>query len=171
MERLPPLLRVYVGCAAALYGDYRHADLVKIHIGSGKLSLMRYDDFEGSPLPRMVERVKIKLREQDIEYFAYGEDYEPPYLFRKSRFVNEEFPSFPEQLAFEEALEGLGLFDLSGYGPPPRVFAETLARARWEIDGFELKRARTVPDLDAPCGRFLTYSTGCMSTATICRST
>jgi hypothetical protein len=157
VDRLPPLLRVYVGCAAVLYGDYRHADLVKIHIGSGKLSLMRYDAFESSPLPRMVERVKIKLRELDIDFFAYGAEYEPPFLYRKSRFVNEEFPNYPEQLAFEEALEALGLFDLSGYGPPPRVLAETLARHRWEIDGFELKRARSIPDLDAPCGRFLTY--------------
>ncbi len=70
VEKLPALLLVYVGCAAVLVGDYRHADLVKIHIGSGKLSLMRYDDFAGKALPCMVERVKIKLREQDIDYFA-----------------------------------------------------------------------------------------------------
>ncbi|MEA3274478.1 MAG: hypothetical protein U9Q81_04130 [Pseudomonadota bacterium] len=70
IEQLPPLLRVYVGCAAVLYGDYRNADLVKIHVGSGKVSLMRYDDFEGQALPRMIERVKIKLREQDIDYFG-----------------------------------------------------------------------------------------------------
>lgn len=53
VERLPPLLRVYVGAAAAAYGDYRHADLIKIHIGSGKLTLVRFDDFDGRPLPRM----------------------------------------------------------------------------------------------------------------------
>ncbi|MBL8267536.1 DNA phosphorothioation-associated putative methyltransferase, partial [Steroidobacter sp.] len=29
VERLPPLLRVYVGCASVLYGDYRNADLIK----------------------------------------------------------------------------------------------------------------------------------------------
>jgi DNA phosphorothioation-associated putative methyltransferase len=69
VDQLPALLRIYVGCAAVLYGDYRNADLIKIHIRSGKVSLMRYDDFEGNPLPRMVERVKIKLREQDIDYF------------------------------------------------------------------------------------------------------
>ena len=108
VEQLPPLLRIYVGCAAVLYGDYRNADLVKIHIGSGKVSLMRYDDFEGQPLPRMIERVKIKLREQDIDYFAYGERYEPPFLYRKSRYINEEFPNYPEQVAFEEALERSG---------------------------------------------------------------
>ncbi len=87
--------------------------MVKIHVGSGKLSLMRCDDFAGRALPRMVDRVKIKLREQDIDWFAYGDGtaYPPPYLFRKSRYVNEEFPGYAEQLAFEEALDALGLFD------------------------------------------------------------
>jgi hypothetical protein len=83
-----------------------------------------YDDFECRVLPRMVERVKIKLREQDVDYFAYGEgtDYAPPYLYRKSRYINEEFPRYSEQVAFEEALDVLGLFDLSGYGPDPDAF-------------------------------------------------
>jgi hypothetical protein len=157
VEQLPPLLRVYIGCAAVLYGDFRNADLVKIHVGSGKVSLMRYDDFEGQALPRMVERVKIKLREQDIDYFAYGDDYEPPFLYRKSRFINEEFPNYPEQVAFEEALEGLGLFDFAGYGPRPDGLVETLAKRRLVIDGFELARAASIPDLDDPCGKYHTF--------------
>jgi DNA phosphorothioation-associated putative methyltransferase len=157
VEQLPPLLRLYVGCAAVLYGDYRNADLVKIHIASGKVSLMRYDDFEGQPLPRLIERVKIKLRDLDIDYFAYGEEYAPPFLFHKSRFINEEFPDYPEQVAFEQALDDLGLFDLSGYGPPPDAFLDSLARHRWSIDGFALVRSRTPPGLDDPCGRFLTF--------------
>lgn len=157
VEQLPPLLRIYVGCAAVLYGDIRHADLIKIHIRSGKVSLMRFDDFEGKPLPRMIERVKIKLREQDIDYFAYGEEYEPPLLYRKSRFINEEYPRYPEQVAFEEALEKLGLFDFAGYGPSPGVFLEALARNRWDIQGFDLVRAKIIPDLDAPCGKYLSF--------------
>jgi DNA phosphorothioation-associated putative methyltransferase len=157
VERLPPVLRLYVGCAAVLYGDYHQADLVKIHIASGKVSLMRYDDFEGQALPRLVERVKIRLRDLDIDYFAYGEVYEPPFLYRKSRYINEEFERYPEQLAFDQALDDLQLFDLSGYGPPPALFQETLAQRRWTLDGFELVRPRTPPALDDPCGRFLTF--------------
>ena len=153
----PALLRVYVGCAAVLYGDYRNADLVKIHIGSGKVSLMRYDDFEGKPLPRMVERVKIKLREQDIDYFAYGDEYEPPFLYRKSRYINEEFPNYPEQVAFEEALDGSGfvrfLWLRSKAG---RVSGDT-GEEPLEVEGFELVRSTTIPDLDEPCGQYLTF--------------
>jgi DNA phosphorothioation-associated putative methyltransferase len=157
VEQLPPLLQIYVGCAAVLYGDYRYADLVKIHIGSGKVSLMRYDDFAGKPLPRLIERVKIKLREQDIDYFAYGDHYEPPFLFHKSRYINEEFPHYPEQMAFEEALDRLGLFDFSGYGPEPGAFLATLSRHRWTVAGFDLVRSNTSPNLDDPCGQYLTF--------------
>jgi hypothetical protein len=157
VEQLPPLLRIYLGCASVLYGDYRNADLVKVHIRSGKVSLMRFEAFEGNALPRMTERVKIKLREQEIDYFAYGEEYEPPFLYHKSRYINEEFPNYPEQIAFEESMEELGLFDLSGYGPSPSEFLETLVKNRWAVDGFDLVRARTTPDLDDPCGQYLTF--------------
>ena len=157
VDQLPALLRIYVGCASVLYGDHRNADLIKIHIRSGKVSLMRYDDFEGSPLPRMVERVKIKLREQDIDYFAYGERFEPPFLYRKSRYINEEFPNYPEQVAFEQSLDDLGWFDLSGYGPPPQEFIGRLTSGRVAISGFRLTRSRRIPELDERCGQYLSF--------------
>lgn len=157
VERLPPLLRVYVGCAAALYGDYRSADLIKIHIRSGKLTLMRYDDFEGQPLPRMIERVKILLRRQDFEYYSYGEEYEPPFLYFKSRYINEEFPHYPDQVAFDEALTQFPSLDLSAYGPRPGDLFDCLKRHRWTIDGYSLVRARAIPGLDDPCGRYFKF--------------
>jgi hypothetical protein len=146
-----------VGCAVVLYGDYRNADLVKIHVRSGKVSLMRYDDFEGKVLPRMTERTKIKLREQEIDYFAYGEEFEPPFLYQKSRYINEEFPNYPEQVAFEEVLESLGLFDFSGYGPTQTEFQERLTRHRWVVNKSGLVRSSMVPDLDSRCGQYLNF--------------
>lgn len=81
VDRLPPILRVYVGCASILYGDYRAADIVKIHIRSGKVTFQKYDDFDKLPLPRMIERTKIKLREQDVEFYLYNtEEYPPPFF-------------------------------------------------------------------------------------------
>ena len=157
VEQLPPILRVYIGCASILYGDYRSADLVKIHIRSGKLSLMRFDDFDGQPIPRMVERVKISLKEQDIDYFLYGEEFEPPFLYKKSRFINEEQKHFSEQLAFDEKLEHIEIIDLAGYGPKPDVFRRALEMNRWEIDGFSLQRSSKIPELDARCGKYFCF--------------
>jgi hypothetical protein len=155
--QLPAVLRAYVGCGTRLYGDVGSADLIKIHIRSGKLTLMSFDDFAGAPLPRLMQRVKINLRRQDLDIFEYGEAYEPPYLYRKSRFLNEESPNYAEQLAFDEALEALGLLNPAGYGPEPAEFDARLEAARWAADGFQLVRSRTIPDLDTPCGRHFTY--------------
>jgi DNA phosphorothioation-associated putative methyltransferase len=54
LDSLPPILRVYVGCAAARYGDLEEADVIKLHKTSGKVTLLIYDDFEGKPLPELV---------------------------------------------------------------------------------------------------------------------
>ena len=154
---LPALLRAYSVCGLKLHGDAGSADLLKIHIHSGKLTLMSFDDFAGKPLPRLLRRIKLKLREQSLDLFEYGDEHTPPYLYRKSRYLNEEFPSYAEQLAFDEALEALGLFDLGGYGPKPETFDTGLANARWAIRDFQLVRSNAIPELDAPCGRFLRY--------------
>lgn len=157
VEQLPPILRIYIGCGAALYGDITSADLVKIHIRSGKLTLMRFDDFLGKPLPKMIHRVKILFHQQDFQLFEYGDEFEPPYLYLKSRFMNEEMDGYSEQASFDNQLEGLNLFDFSEYGPNPEEFETKLKLARWEIDGMRLIRSRITPDLDAPCGRYFTY--------------
>jgi DNA phosphorothioation-associated putative methyltransferase len=78
IAQLPAVLRAYVGCGLRLYGDPGDCDLIKIHIRSGKLTLMRFDDFLGKPLPRLLQRVKLKLRAQDFDLFYYGDEYAPP---------------------------------------------------------------------------------------------
>lgn len=100
----------------------------------------------------MRQRVKIKLRDRDLDLdlFEYGEIYEPLYLYRKSRYINEEFPNYAVQLVFEETLESLNLFDLSAYGPKPDEFDTRLAEARRAIDEFRLGRSQTIPDVDPP---------------------
>jgi DNA phosphorothioation-associated putative methyltransferase len=157
VERLPSILRAYVGCGTVLYGDVSSADVVKIHISSGKLTLTKFDDFLGKPVPRMLQRVKINLRKQTFDVFEYGDLYETSYLYRKSRFINEEFSNYAEQLRFEEELNKLNIFDFGGYGPQSSEFDSLLSAMRYEIDGFQLVRSRAIPDRDSRCGRYLTY--------------
>jgi hypothetical protein len=105
----------------------------------------------------MLQRVKINLRKQGLEIFDYIQPYEPPYLYRKSRYINEESPFFSEQVAVEEALEALGFLDFEGYGPTADTFDRMLRARRFEIEGYQLHRVQTIPDIDEPCGQYLTY--------------
>jgi DNA phosphorothioation-associated putative methyltransferase len=155
---LPAILRIYIGCAALLVGELADFDLVKIHIRSGKLSLLRYADFMTNPVPRLTRRVKVKLRELDLDIFEYGGvDNPSPLLFRKSRFINEECPCYVDQLAFEEQVAGIGLDTLIHKELNAERFGVALAERRWRIDGFKLARSAGLPDLDTPCGKYFTY--------------
>ena len=83
---LPPELRIYIGCATQLYGDLDNFHLVKAHMTSGKVSLMRYDDWN-KDTPLLVERIKIKMRDQDVDFFDYGGKFTPPPLENKKLFI------------------------------------------------------------------------------------
>lgn len=82
IERLPTLLRLYVECAEKLYGSIgsMSADLIKIHMQSSKFTLLRYDDFVDSLLPRLVERIKIYMAITIVEHFDYQDPDSRPCL-------------------------------------------------------------------------------------------
>lgn len=82
---IPPELRVYIGCATQLYGDTEDIHLIKAHIRSGKVSLMRYEKWE-SETPMLIERIKIKLRELDVDFFDYVGEFKPMPLLGKDKY-------------------------------------------------------------------------------------
>jgi DNA phosphorothioation-associated putative methyltransferase len=83
---LPATLRIYIGCATQLYGDIEQFQLIKTHIRSGKVSLLKFAKWNDEK-PLLIERVKIKLRELDIDFYEYGEQYEPPPLRNKEIYT------------------------------------------------------------------------------------
>ena len=82
----PVELRVYIGCATQIYGDLDSISLIKAHILSGKVSLMGYDDWN-KDTPLLIERIKIKLRDQEIDFFDYVGNFVPPPLSNKHDFL------------------------------------------------------------------------------------
>ena len=86
---LPTELRIYVGCATQLYGDLEGIQLIKTHMTSGKVSLMSYKDWEGDT-PYLIERIKIKMRDQDIDFFDYVGEFQPQPLLNKAIYFRDE---------------------------------------------------------------------------------
>ena len=89
IDALPLLLRVYVGAALQLYGDIEDIQLVKLHITSGKVTLLGYENFDKEEFPKLKERVKIKMAEQDIDFFDYIHSSEQPRLTDRSSYVGD----------------------------------------------------------------------------------
>lgn len=136
MDQLPPVLRCYIGCAGVLYGDTSNTDLIKIHMGSGKLTLQIYDDFSKS-LPILTQRIKIDMRQQSVRVFDYDKE-DTQILYMKSLYIPKDFEGFDAQSKFDRSLQKLELFDFSDYGPRADFFEATLQEHGLFISGFEL---------------------------------
>ncbi|OBU13852.1 hypothetical protein AYY19_07105 [Photobacterium aquimaris] len=113
IDELPVLLRVYVGAALQMYGELENdIDLIKIHIRSGKLTLTAYDDFDKS-VPFLVERIKIKMAEQDIDFFDYIDENRRPPLLNKHLFIAQNNTIFTQQMSFDKRLSKLLEIDMN----------------------------------------------------------
>ena len=158
VDRLPALLRAYVACGLMLWDATSQVQLVKIHIRSGKLTLMEFDDFDTSPIPLLRRRIKVNVRKLDYDLFEYGTAaYPKPLLYRKSRYLHEDYPGYAEQLAFDEALASTGILGDSEFGPESAALAQQLELRRLEISGMRLVPSGTIPELDQACGSNFTY--------------
>lgn len=110
IDELPLLLRVYVGAALQMYGELDdNIDLIKIHIRSGKLTLTAYDDFNKS-VPFLVERIKIKMAEQDIDFFDYIDESRRPPLLNKHLYLSQHNKVYKKQLSFDKRLGKLSRY-------------------------------------------------------------
>ncbi|WP_408901212.1 DNA phosphorothioation-associated putative methyltransferase [Photobacterium piscicola] len=107
IDELPLLLRVYVGAALQMYGELDdNIDLIKIHIRSGKLTLTAYDDFDKS-VPFLAERIKIKMAEQDIDFFDYVDESRRPPLLNKHLYLSQHNKVYKKQFSFDKRLRKL----------------------------------------------------------------
>lgn len=158
VERLPAVLRAYVACGSILWNSISEVQLVKIHIASGKLTLMEFDGFDETPIPLLRRRIKVQVRRLAYDVFEYGSAaYPQPALYRKSRYLNEDYPGYAEQHAFDEAVDREGLLPEVGQGPPPHSLPDVLEASRVMIDGMRLVPSTSIPDLDSRCGANFTY--------------
>jgi len=152
VERLPVILRAYVACGLILYDAVSDVQLVKIHIDSGKLTLLQYDDFDHSPLPFLSKRIKVNIKKQVDDVFEYGsEKYPKQMLAWKSRYINEDTPGFAEQQLLDEQLESMGILPDPEHGHFPVEILNTLKLMRQQLDGQKLVRRDDFPDIDQKC--------------------
>lgn len=107
LEQIPLVLRTYVAAALQMYGEIEEQiDLVKIHTTSGKLTLTAYDDYAQS-VPFLVERIKIKMADQEIDFFDYVNESKRPPLLNKHLYMSTADINYQKQKSFDQRLAKL----------------------------------------------------------------
>ena len=131
LDELPVILRVYVECAARLYGNPREADLIKLHLHSRKLTFHYYRDFDTAPLPELLTRIKIDLKRLFVSVIDHTSGPEHQLLFFKERFLAKDHPDCKKMDRFSAKLRKLGLREETiGYGPSKEKW-ETWKSENW----------------------------------------
>jgi DNA phosphorothioation-associated putative methyltransferase len=124
LTRLPPILRLFVGCATQLYGDIGEADIIKLHRRSGKITFLTYDDFFGKRLPELKLRIKVDLRNLFVSVFDHSGQGQ--LLFYKERYLPPEHEEQDELNSYAKKLEKIGIEGRFGFGPNRQQFLELL---------------------------------------------
>ena len=153
IERLPVVLRAYISCGLLLWDNISSIQLIKIHIFSGKLTLLNYEDFDTHPIPLLTKRIKVNIRKLDYDVFDYqGPQHPPSPLLFKSRYLHEDMPGYAEQAAFDESLESTQVLDKFEFHPTREQIEAALEEIRFEIVEGRLVRSTKIPHLDQLCG-------------------
>ena len=111
LDHLPPLLRVYEGCARVLIGAVEGANVVKIHRDKPGVSYLSYPEFEIDPHPGLSASLLVNLQTLRVKYREYTDSANPPVLHRKETFLPAEHPLREKFARLTQHEERLGLYE------------------------------------------------------------
>jgi hypothetical protein len=152
------VLRAYVTCGLILWDNISDFQQIKIHVHSGKLTLLQYANYDTQAIPLLIKRIKINIPKLDYDVFEYEPpSFPPPPLLFKSRYMHEDLVGFAEQIEFDEKLEATGILDTFINIPSLEQIQNALSLKRLEISGVTLQKNTSLPSLDQQCGQNFTF--------------
>ncbi|HZU97843.1 MAG TPA: DNA phosphorothioation-associated putative methyltransferase [Planctomycetota bacterium] len=142
VSRLPPVLRIYEGCARSYVGRVDRANIVKLHRDQPRVSYLSYPAFETEAHPELASSLSVHLQSFALDQRSYQDQAGRPILHRKEDFVTDDHPLRErfERLTRQEERRGL-------YDEPARIgtssaWTELLAQHDLMIRGHRLLRAK-----------------------------
>ena len=143
LDILPPLLRLYEGCARRYIGRVDGANLVKLYTGEPKVSYLSYPDFDSDPHPALAEGMTVHLQTFRVREREYRGSRNPPILHRKETFVAPDHPLHAKFSRLTRQEESKGLYEEPSRIGTRRGWEETLAEKGLTLRGHRLVRAKT----------------------------
>jgi len=108
---LPPVLRVYEGCARAYVGSVDSANIIKLYRKEARISYLAYPDFDEDPHPALEKSLLVSLGDLAVKYTSYHDSENPPILHRKELFISTEDPRWDKFRKITQLEEELGLYE------------------------------------------------------------
>ena len=140
LARLPPVLRVYEGCARQLAGAVEGLTLVKLFRRRARVSYLAYEGFDQVAHPVLRSAVVADLKRLDLHFRDYTRSSNPPVLHRKELFVADDYPSRRTFARLTAREERLGLLSASSTIGTRNGWLAALSKSGMSIRGHRLTR-------------------------------
>jgi DNA phosphorothioation-associated putative methyltransferase len=147
LDRLPPILRVFEGCARVLTGTVEGATVIKLRRDVPKVSYLCYPDFDDSAHPTLRTSLRVDLQTLRIKHRDFQESDNPPILHRKEEFVPGDHPFRGVFAELTRAEEICGLFADPNHIGNKRAWEELLRRNGVRLEGHRLIKQDYLPPL------------------------
>jgi DNA phosphorothioation-associated putative methyltransferase len=108
---LPPILRVYEGCARSYMGAVDAANVIKLHRHRPQISYLLYREFDRSPHPVLSASLVVPLQTFRVQYRDYRQVENPPILHRKEDLLPPDHPDRQKLERLSRSEEKYGLYD------------------------------------------------------------
>ena len=142
LDSLPPLLRLYEGCARGYIGRVDGANLIKLHTGEPMVSYLSYPEFDSDSHPALAEGLTVHLQTFRVRERDYRESRNPPILHRKETFVATDHPLHAKFSRLTRLEEAKGLYEEPSRIGTRRGWEEVLAVKGFTLRGHRLVRAK-----------------------------
>jgi DNA phosphorothioation-associated putative methyltransferase len=114
LSEVPPVLRVYEGCARVLVGRVEGGNVVKLHRGKSVVSYLSYPEFETVAHPPLYGSLVVDLQKLRVAYRDYSQSQNRPILHRKEQFISTAHPHRPKFAKLTRQEENKKLFESPG---------------------------------------------------------
>jgi len=138
LDRLPPILRVFEGCARVLTGTVEGATVIKLNRIEPKVSYLCYPDFDEDAHPPLRISLRVHLQTLRIKHQDFRESDNPPILHRKNEFVPADYPLSGLFAELTRSEEDWGLYADSSRIGNRKGWEEVMKRSGVRLEGHRL---------------------------------
>ena len=140
LSEVPPLLRVYEGCARVLVGRVEGSNVVKLHRGKPAVSYLSYPGFETVAHPPLYGSLLVDLQRIRVAYRDYSHSDNRPILHRKEQFIPTAHPLHQKFSKLTRQEENKKLFDSPGSIGYEQYWQSLIEARGLRISGHRLMR-------------------------------
>lgn len=140
LAELPPILRVFEGCARLLAGASVGVNIIRLSYVADEVEYRSYERFEETAHPPLSFSARVQIGKLDVRWVPPKKVGERPVLHQKEQFVSPEHPRHELYAALSRAERRAGLYDEPESIRTEAGWAKTLRERRLVVVGHRLRR-------------------------------